>query len=147
MNKLQQILEKTLGTDKHESTRVGDIATQATDGENLVEGKQTWEIAEEKKDDLEAMMKACTAEIKQMGATGMVAAPFYFERVAILARKEKNYLIETRVCERYIEAIEAFYEHAATPEMVDVRKGPRYKAIVKRLPKAQSLLAKQQANN
>ncbi len=42
----------------------GELTAEVTDGANLVDGKQTWELAEEKKDDLEAMKRCCDAELK-----------------------------------------------------------------------------------
>ena len=121
----------------------GELIAEVTDGANLVGGKQTWELANEKKHDLDAMKSCCEAELKTLEKAGVVPAPFYFERVAILSRKEKNYEQEIFYCEQYIEKIEAFYTKNGTAGYADVRKGPRYKAIVKRLPKAKELYASQ----
>lgn len=121
----------------------GELIAETTAGANLVDGKQTWELAEEKKDDLEAMKRCCDAELKTMEKAGLVPAPYYFERVAILSRKNKNYRQEIYYCEQYIEKIEAFYSKNGTEGIADVRNGPRFKAIVKRLPKAKELYAKQ----
>ena len=120
----------------------GELIAEVTEGANLVEGKQTWEYAEEKKHDIEYMKKCCDAELKTMEKAGLVSAPFYFERVAILSRKEKNYRQEVSYCENYINAVERFYKKHGTDGMADVRKGPRYQAIAKRLPKAKELLSK-----
>jgi len=123
----------------------GEIITILADGANLVDGKQTWDYAEEKKNDLEYMKKCCGAELKTMKIANFVPAPYYVERVAILSRKEKNYKQEVLYCESYISAVKAFYKKNGTKGIADVRKGPRFKAIVKRLPKAKELLAKQSA--
>lgn len=120
----------------------GELITEVTDGANLVEGHQTWELAEEKKNDLTHMKACCTAELATMEKAGLVPAPYYFERVAILSRKEKNYEQEVAYCERYISAIEAYYHAHGTDGIADMRKGPRFQAIVKRLPKAKELLAR-----
>ena len=143
----------------------GELIAEVSDGANLVEGKQTWEYAEEKKHDLEYMKKCCDAELKSMEKTGLVPAPYYFERVAILSRKEKNYQQEVDYCENYINAVEKYYKNPPRPvpkrvsgvtyrslgldideldelPAADIRKGPRYQAIVKRLPKSKQLLAK-----
>lgn len=120
----------------------GELIAEVTDGANLVEGKQTWELAEDKKHDLNYMKQCCDAELNTMNKAGMVPAPYYFEKVAILSRKEKNYELEVVYCEKYIEAVEGFYKTNGTEGIADVRKGPRYKAIVKRLPKAKELLKK-----
>jgi hypothetical protein len=81
-----------------------------------------------------------------MEKAGLVPAPYYFERVGILSRKEKNYQQEVGYCESYINAVEGFYKKYGTKGMADVRKGPRYQAIVKRLPKAKELLSKSKQN-
>jgi hypothetical protein len=100
-------------------------------------------LADDKKHDIEAMKRCCDAELETMDKAGLVPAPYYFERVAILSRKEKNYKQEIFYCEQYIEKVEEFYSINGTEGMADVRKGPRYQAIVKRLPKAKELYAKQ----
>lgn len=120
----------------------GDLITHLSGGKNLVDGKQTWELAENNKDDLDAMKKCCDAELNTMEGTGFVAAPYYFERVAILSRKAKLYEQEVNYCKLYIDSIKAFYKKHGTKNCTDVRKGPRYKAIVKRLPKAKELFKK-----
>ncbi|MDD4274280.1 MAG: hypothetical protein PHG14_11200 [Desulfobacter postgatei] len=120
----------------------GELIAEVTDGANLVEGKQTWEYAEEKKHDLEYMKKCCDAELKTMEKADLVPAPYYFERVAILSRKEKNYQQEVDYCVGYINGVKSFYKKHGNKYGADVRKGPRYQAIVKRLPKAKQLLAK-----
>lgn len=48
-------------------------------------------LAEEKKDDIEYMKRCCDAELKTMAVACIVSVPYYFERVAILSRKQKNY--------------------------------------------------------
>ncbi|MDO6515284.1 hypothetical protein [Neptuniibacter sp. 2_MG-2023] len=121
----------------------GELISEVTDGTNLVDGKQTWELASEKKDDLEAMKYCCDTELKKMGKADLVSAPYYFERVAILSRKNKDYQQEIFYCEQYIEKVESFYLKNGVKGIADVRKGPRFKAIVKRLPKAKELYVKQ----
>lgn len=121
----------------------GELIAEVTDGANLVDGKQTWEYAEDKIHDLHYMKKCCDAELKTIDKAGLVPAPYYFERVAILYRKEKNYEQEVAYCEKYIETVEIYYQKNGTKGIADVRKGPRFQAIVKRLPKAKELLAKQ----
>ena len=121
----------------------GELISEVTGGANLVDGMQTWELAEENKNDLETMKRCCDAELKTMDKAGLVPAPYYFERVAILSRKSKDYAQEIFYCKQYIEKVEAFYSKNGTKGIADVRKGPRFKAIVKRLPKAKEHYAKQ----
>jgi hypothetical protein len=120
----------------------GELIAEVTGGANLVEGKETWELSDSKKNDLEIMKLCCSLELKTMDVAGLVAAPFYFERVAILSRKKKDYEQEIFYCEQYIQKVEAFYSSNGTEGRADVRKGPRFKAIVKRLAKAKELHAK-----
>ena len=120
----------------------GEIISELTNGANLVEGEQTWEYSESYKDDIEMMKRCCAAELKTMKAANIVPAPFYFYRVAVLSRKIKNYEQEVTYCETYIKAVEEFYANLNSPNIADVRKGPRYKSIVDRLPKAKELLNK-----
>lgn len=124
-----------------EAKTSGELIAEITGGTNLVESKQTWEYAKSHKDDIEYMKRCCDAELQVMIAVGTVAAPFYFERVAILSRKQKNYCQEVEYCERYIQAVEEFYRVPGHERYADVRKGPRYKAILERLPKAKALFA------
>ncbi|UDM63452.1 hypothetical protein KIJ96_21055 (plasmid) [Pseudoalteromonas piscicida] len=137
-NKKQPSLLKEDGSTKNS----GELIAEVTGGANLVDDKQTWELAEDKKHDIETMKRCCDAELKTMDKAGLVPAPYYFERVAILSRKEKHYKQEIFYCEQYIKKVEAFYSKNGTEGIADVRKGPRYKAIVERLPKARELCAK-----
>ena len=125
----------------------GELLAEVTGGANLVEGRQTWEFAEEKKHDIDYMVKCCHAELRTMEKASVVSAPYYFERVAILSRKAKAFQQEIEYCTRYISAVDKFYRRHGSKGCADVRKGPRYKAIVKRLPRAKELLAKQEAAN
>ena len=120
----------------------GELIAEVTGGANLVEGKQTWEYAKEKKHDIDYMKKCCDAELKSMEKAGLVPVPYYFERVTILSRKEKKYQQEVDYCVSYINTVERFYKKHGTKGRADVRKGPRYQAILKRLPKAKELLSK-----
>lgn len=124
----------------------GELIAELTNGANLVNGKQTWELVDEKKHDIEYMKKCCDAELKTMEASDIVAAPYYFERVAVLSRKAKNYRQEIHYCETYIRLVENYYNKHVTESLADVRKGPRFQAIVARLPKARELLAKSGGN-
>ena len=120
----------------------GEYITKIADGENLVDGKPTWEYAEEKKNDLSFMLRCCEAEMTTMRKADLVAAPYYFERAAILLRKAKDYHREIEICERYISSVERFYENKDFSKYADVRKGSRFQAIAQRIPKARQLLSK-----
>ncbi len=144
MNALRFFLKKTSAYFKKKGALIksDELISEATLGTNLVDGKPTWALAEENKDNLEVMKRCCDAELKTMEKSGLVAAPYYFERVAILSRKNKNYEQEIYYCEHYIERVENFYIQNGTEGLADVREGARFKNIVKRLEKARDLYAK-----
>lgn len=121
----------------------GDLVTEMAGGANLVDGKNTWELAEDRKHDLEFMKKCCDAELATLAQADLVPAPYYFERVAILSRKAKDYGQEVAYCEKYIRVVEDYYRRNTGRGIADVRDGPTYRAIVHRLVKARDLLAKQ----
>ena len=141
LNRLFKKASPSITKANNEAKTSGELISEVTDGANLVEDKQTWKYAETHKDDIEYMKRCCDAELKTMASAGIVSAPYYFERVAILSRKQKNYRQEVEYCERYIQAVEEFYRAPGHEDHADVRKGPRYKAILDRLPKAKELLA------
>ena len=141
LSRLLQKVNPSLTKDNGGVKTSGELIAEVTDGANLVEGKQTWELAEEKKDDIEYMKRCCDAELKTMAVAGIVSVPYYFGRVAILSRKQKNYRQEVKYCELYINSVESYYKAGNRGHAADVRKGPTYKAIVARLPKAKELLA------
>lgn len=118
----------------------GERISEITNGANLVDGKETWEYAKNYKDNIEVMKKCCDAELKTMKAANSVPAPFYFERVIILSRKKKDYKQEIEYCEKYMEAVDQYYNNIDIYSAADVRKGSTYKSIVDRLSKARRLL-------
>lgn len=110
-----------------------------------IDGKPTWQFAESHKDDLDMMLRACKAELENMASTGCIVAPFYFERAAILAKKQKRYDLEVKVCELLILAHKIFKDayrvHGKKPPL-NIDASPRYEKVVKRLPKARENLRK-----
>ncbi|CAN5576144.1 hypothetical protein BH20VER3_BH20VER3_16540 [soil metagenome] len=123
----------------------GEAIAEATEGLNLVHGKQTWELAESKKDDLEIMKKCCETELATYEKVGLVPAPYYFERVAILARKLSDFRDEIAYCEKYMAVVEDYYRKNNIPSTEGVTTGPRYQAIVRRLSKARVLAGRVKA--
>ncbi|MEE4463792.1 hypothetical protein V2S84_17080 [Azotobacter chroococcum] len=114
-----------------------------------VDEKPTFAFATTHKHDLEMMLRCCDAEEStywsQPQGRRLCAAPSYFERVAILSRKAKDYAGEVTICERWERIIN---DYIAQPMVIDgraalVHKGPRSIAILARLPKAKELLQKQ----
>lgn len=122
----------------------GELITEVTNGANLVDGKPTWEHTKEKKHDIDFMKRCCDAELTTTEKTGLIPAPYYFERVAILSRKEKNYAQEIAYCEKYIDAVESVCKTTSIDERENKRAA--YTTIAQRLPKAKELLAKSNQN-
>ena len=112
-----------------------EYITQIANGSNLVDGRPTWEYAHEKKDDLDFMLRCCEAELTTMRTVSIVAAPYYFERAAILLRRAKQFQREVELCERYLHEIDTHYLTTSAGEVADIRKGPRYLAIARRISK------------
>ena len=121
----------------------GQAVAEETNGSNLVDGKQTWELASTHSNDIQAMHRCCDAELETYKKTGLVPAPYYFERRVILARKARLFQLEIDSCERYLSAVEEYYRINNLKSAEGVKAGPRYQAIVKRLPKAKELARKQ----
>ncbi|NAZ45921.1 hypothetical protein GL178_06620 [Vibrio toranzoniae] len=139
MNFFKSMLnKKKIADDTLSGKIVGEIMAKATNGKLLVEGKATYEISHEKKHDLETMLKCCESELNRFKLTNQAPAPYYFERVAILARKAKNYGLEVSICERYIAAMDEIYGE----QRIGIKAGPRFASIEKRLPKAKQLQQK-----
>lgn len=136
--------EDLLATESLDSGKtIGEIINEKTNGQLLVNGQATYELAETCKHDFEIMKKCCIAELEKMKITGIIAAPYYFERAAILARKERNYAFEVDIIETYINEIAIFYKAKSILVGEGVMAGPKYNAIQKRLLKAKKLLSKE----
>lgn len=74
------------------------------------------------------------AEERTFRQTAFVPAPYYFERVAVLSRKQKDFRQEVEYCTRYVQLVAEYYRLSGTPSDRGVKLGPRYKGIVARLP-------------
>ena len=125
------------------SKTIGEEFIEKTDGAYLVDGLPTYELAHAKKHDLDVMQRCCESEMRKMREENIVAAPFYFERVAILARKKKDYRLEVETITSYISAVREHYKKNGYPLDAGVMAGPRFSAIAARLTKAKSLLTKE----
>jgi len=53
-------------------------------------------------------VRCCRKEIQESEDSGIMPAPKYFERVAILSRAEKRYENEIAICEMYIELVNQY---------------------------------------
>ena len=84
----------------------GDLINKITDGAYTIDGKPLYEWADEKKHDID-FMKRCCVQILQSPTGSLMPAPYYFQRVAILSRKQKDYEQEILYCEKYIELVKS----------------------------------------
>lgn len=109
-----------------------------------------YDMALSHKDDIFLMLKICMDQINDMIENGSEPAPFYFERVAILARKRKDYQLEVNICNVYVNSIELLmdaHKENNTLLYLEIKKGninirARYDKILARFPKAKQLLEK-----
>lgn len=122
--------------------RWGDVLAELTDGANLVDGKQTWELADEYKHDLSKMLECCKAELLTFESAGQLPAPFYFERAAILLRKAKQYQKELQLVELYLAVADAWKR--SDPQGKRTVLSARHLKLEQRLDKARQLSKKQQ---
>ena len=113
-----------------------------------VDGQPTYALVH-MKDDL-AVMHACVdAETenywRQQDGHRIAPAPFFFERVAILHRKSKNYEAEIAVCELWVALLEDYRSQGFVKRGsgAKVWLGPKSRKIIARLPKARELLKRQ----
>lgn len=120
----------------------GDVLAELTGGANLVDGRQTWELADEYKHDLSKMLECCRAELLTLERGGQLPAPFYFERAAILLRKAKQYQKEVQLVELYLAAADAWKR--ADPLGKRTVLSARHLKLEQRLDKARQLAQKQQ---
>jgi hypothetical protein len=120
----------------------GDVLADLTDGASLVDGRQTWELADEYKHDLSKMLECCKAELLTLEKAGQLPAPFYFERASILLRKAKQYQKEVQLVGLYLAAADAW--RSADPSGSRTVLSARHLKLEQRLDKARQLAQKQQ---
>ena len=105
-----------------------DIASNHLNGMTLVNGKNPSDITQEDpqaKNNLNLMLACCRAELERADMDGGCAAPYFFERAAILFAKQKDYENEIKICELY---------------MLSAKKsgGPGKASVRLRIPKAKA---------
>lgn len=109
----------------------GQVLTELTGGANLVQGKPYWELAKTHKHDIDVMTECCLVQLKMMEQANEKPAPYYFERVAILSRKQKDYQKEINILELYHSMMARYWE-------LNIRQ-QRYPLFEERLQKARLL--------
>jgi hypothetical protein len=110
-----------------------------------VDGRPTYELAD-KKNDLKIMLKCCKAEERnywqQPPGERLCAAPFYFQRAAILFRKQKDFEAEIAVCLRWVEMAEDYKEQPMVASGNAAQVHLRIPDFLMRIEKAEALIAK-----
>ncbi|GGJ06573.1 DUF4236 domain-containing protein [Halopseudomonas pertucinogena] len=123
----------------------------SSSGVAKVAGKPTYEYAAQSKNDLDVMLKCCKAESDtywgQPEGDRACAAPFYFERAAILHRKAKDYASEIDICAQWQAIVDDYriQTRGKSSQAALVHQSARSQAILARLPKARELLRRQEA--
>lgn len=111
----------------------------------VVDGKPTFAFAITHKQDLAMMLRCCDGEesnyLDQPSGRRLCAAPYYFERAAILSRKANDYAGEVAICERWERIINDYtaQQMVAQGGAAKVHKGPRSIAILARLQKSKGV--------
>ena len=140
MGKLNTILEKIINTSNMSISQIIEKAASHAhhDNHNL-----TAELDVNDDYDIHEMVERCRDEIQAFEDEGVMPSPKFFEQVAILSRKEKNYENEVAICELYIELIN---QYAAKNQITDaemtVQLLPKCAPFVKRVHNAKIMSVK-----
>lgn len=128
---------------KQKTTTSGDLLVSGG-LQAMVDGVPTYHLSNQK-DNLDVMAKCAVAEIEnywnQTEGARLCAAPFFFERAAILYRKAKQHTDEVRICEAWVGIVDDYSQQDAN-KYAQVHLGAKSQAILKRMPKALDLRAK-----
>jgi len=137
MGKLNTIIEKVIHSSGMTLSQIIEKAI------HNVNEYQTTELNSANHHDIYEIVKCCREKIQSFEDTRIVPSPRYFEQVAVLSRKEKNYDKEIAICEIYIELIN---QYAARNNITDAKVStellPKCAPFVKRLQNAKTMSAK-----
>lgn len=124
----------------------GDLITDICNGENLVNGKETYTYANSEHNKNLATMLAChKASLKESQLTGLGPAPYYAERVAMLLGQMKRFDDQIAFIKEFELFVENFYSsrntfwqknNSSDETFADIRRGGSYVKMLERLPKA-----------
>jgi len=110
-----------------------------------VDGKPTSSFAAQK-NDLETMLSCCDAEEstywRQAPGSRISAAPFFFERAAIILSKRKQYADVVTICNRWVAIADDYRNQPMVfnGSAAQCHLGPRARAIEKQRARAISKL-------
>ena len=140
MGKLNTILEKIVNGSGMTISQIIEMATHDVRG--AMENSST-ELDHSHDHDLQEMVRRCREDIQASEDSGIMPSPKYFEQVAILSRKEKNYQNEIAICEMYIELINQYAaKNNITETEATYQVRPKCAPFVKRLQNAKTFSAK-----
>ncbi|MGH1537467.1 MAG: hypothetical protein ACRBDX_05405 [Gammaproteobacteria bacterium] len=95
--------------------------------------------------DIKEVVNCCRDEIQKSVDTGIMPAPKYFEQVAVLSRKEKNYENEIAICDMYIKLVKKYAsEHKLSRQEFTDNVLPECAPLYKRMHNAKSMMSKGQ---
>ena len=95
---------------------------------------------------IDTVVECCREEIQKSVDTGIMPAPKYFEQVAVLSRKEKNYENEIAICDMYIKLVKKYAsEHKISRQEFTDTILPECAPLYKRMHNAKSMLSKVQS--
>ena len=99
----------------------------------------------EDKTDIDTVVNYCREEIQKSVDTGIMPAPKYFEQVAVLSRKEKNYENEIAICDMYIRLVKKYAaENKLSRQEFTDTVLPECAPLYKRMHNAKFMMSKSQ---
>ena len=95
---------------------------------------------------IDTVVECCREEIQKSVDTGIMPAPKYFEQVAVISRKEKNYKNEIAICDMYIKLVKKYASEnkLSRQEFTDTIL-PECAPLYKRMHNAKSMMSKAQS--
>jgi len=105
--------------------------------EAIYNGRPTYELTEEGRNDPEVCVGCCGAELKAFEANHYLVAPapYFFERATVLFAKAKDWEAVAYWAETYLDALE-LYRQNARPGSAKVWLSPKVEKLGERLEKA-----------
>lgn len=95
--------------------------------------------------DIKTVVDSCRDEIQKSVDTGIMPAPKYFEQVAVLSRKEKNYENEIAICDMYIRLVKKYAsENKLSRQEFTDNVLPECAPLYKRMHNAKFMMSKEQ---
>ena len=95
--------------------------------------------------DIKTVVDSCRNEIQKSVDTGIMPAPKYFEQVAVLSRKEKNYENEIAICDMYIRLVKKYAaENKLSRQEFTDNILPECAPLYKRMHNAKFMMSKEQ---